>query len=434
VAADATKTDTRAADVIRDFKILSSIGATGHGGVDREAATISDGQARTWLTTWMRMNGFDVRVDPIGNIYGMRTFVPGAPYILLGSHLDSQPTAGAFDGAYGVLAAAHAAQRVAAAIEAQETIPAFNLAVVDWFNEEGSRFAPSMMGSSVFTGKMTLADAHAIQDASGITVLQALETIGFKGQDTPPTIAAYLEIHVEQGKDLAASGTAIGLVESNWAARKFSLTVLGDQAHTGSCPMEDRKDALLGASLFVAKLRALADEFPRGQLHTSVGQLSVQPNSPVVVASRVDLLADIRSADEDTLAKANERVQQIVVEVAQLAHVQMQLHETHQWGIQRYQEAGIALCERVLSETGLSYRRTVTLAGHDSTNMKDVVPTVMLFVPSENGVSHNEREYTKDADLVAGVEALERILFEVTAGRAQEIIGNFEPCFHRSSV
>lgn len=429
MAAKPTTPESRPAALINDFRILADIGATPAGGVDRQAGTTSDGQARTWFTTWLRMHHFDVSVDAIGNIYGLATFVPGAPYVLLGSHLDSQPTAGAYDGAYGVLAAAHAAHRLAAAVDAGELDPTFNVAVVDWFNEEGSRFSPSMMGSSVFTGKMDLATALVTRDTAGVSVGEALDTIGYRGSDSPPTIASYLEIHVEQGKEMAANGTTIGLVESNWAARKFSVSVLGDQAHTGSCPMEDRHDALLGAGLFVARLRALADEFPAGLLHTSVGQLTVTPNSPVVVASRVDLLADIRSADEETLAAANQRVQAIIAGIEQEAKVEIVLTETHHWGVQRYQEAGLQLCERVLSGTGLTHARTVTLAGHDSTNLKDVVPSIMLFVPSEGGISHNTREYTTDEDLMAGAEALEQILREAVAGTDGIFKGSFTAGF-----
>ncbi|WP_435748420.1 M20 family metallo-hydrolase [Microbacterium sp. PMB16] len=391
----------------------------------REAASIADGQARTWLTTWLELHDFEVRVDPIGNVFGLRTFVPGAPSVLVGSHLDSQPHAGRFDGAYGVLAAAHAADHVSRLVAAGDLTARFNVAVVDWFNEEGSRFSPSMMGSSVFTGKLSVEDAHETRDASGSSVAESLEAIGFLGTDRSPEVCSYAEIHVEQGKEMAEDGITIGVVESNWAAVKFSVVVTGEQAHTGSTRMHDRRDALYGASLFVARLRQLADEFAAGELHTSVGKLTVTPNSPVVVASRVDLLADVRSLDEELLQVAMARIEEIVAEIEDEANVEFELHESHRWGVQSYPATGVELSEDILGSSPYSFARTVTLAGHDSTNMKDVVPTVMLFVPSEGGISHNEQEYTKDADLIAGVDAIARVTARLVAGDLVD--GSAEP-------
>lgn len=401
---------------LTDFAALSAIGATPRGGVDREAATIADGQARVWLTAWLQLNGFDVQIDPIGNLFGLATLVPGAPYVLLGSHLDSQPTAGRFDGAYGVLAAAHAARGVLASATSGRFAPRFNLAIVDWFNEEGSRFAPSMMGSSVFTGKLPLETALAVVDHRGVAVAEALTSIGQLGTATAPDVVAYAEIHVEQGRGLAETGVTIGIVESNWAARKFSVLITGEQAHTGATRMSDRRDALFGASLFVVALRELADEFEVGDLHTSVGRLDVRPNSPVVVPREVLLLADIRSAHATVLERADARLAEIVSEIERHSRTSITIAETHAWPVQPYQAEGVQLAERVLAQTPYSHVRTVTLAGHDSTNLKDVVPTVMLFVPSEGGIAHSELERTKDSDLLAGVDALTAVAAELASG------------------
>jgi N-carbamoyl-L-amino-acid hydrolase len=409
---------------LRDFRSLSAIGETPGRGVDRQAATPADAQARAWFTTLAAHYGFRTETDRIGNLFALFEWNPGAPYVLVGSHLDSQPTAGKYDGAYGVAAALHAGRRLADAVirKAAEgdlsakPAPKYNLAVVDWFNEEGCRFAPSMMGSSVYTGKLSADVALSVVDAHGTTVRDALEDIRQLGSGTGPRAAAYAEIHIEQGRSLEETGTTIGLVHSCWAAVKYSATVHGEQAHTGSTVIADRKDALLGASRLVVLLREIADHFPGAVLHTSVGQLTVYPNSPVVVPSKVDMVMDMRTADEDVLASAKALLRAGLARIEAETGVSIDVQESHSWGINPYQPAGVDLAEACADELGLTRRRVFTLAGHDSINMKDIVPTVMLFVPSVDGISHNEREFTHDADACAGVDLLTRVVERLCDG------------------
>ena len=245
--------------------------------MERQAGSAADGKQRAWLTRILQDKGFDVSFDQVGNQFGLLELQPGAPYVLVGSHLDSQPTAGRYDGAYGVLAAAHAAFRLAAEWQADGTAPRYNLAVVNWFNEEGARFKPSMMGSSVYTGKMTPENALATTDAAGITVREALEATAALGQGTGPAAAYAAEIHIEQGRSMERDGITIGVVDSNWAANKYQFEVHGEQGHTGSTVIADRRDALLGASMLVVAAREIADHFADGAVHTSVGQLDVYP-------------------------------------------------------------------------------------------------------------------------------------------------------------
>ncbi len=400
---------------VQDFRTMSAFGATENGGVDRQAATIPDGEQRRWLAGLLEEHGFTVKFDHAGNQWGLYESVPGAPFVVVGSHMDSQPTAGRYDGAYGVLAAAHAAFRLAARWEAGATAPKFNLAVVNWFNEEGSRFKPSMMGSSVYTGKLELEDALNTKDAAGITVRDALDAIGCRGTFEGPEAAYCAEIHIEQGRSMEREGVTIGLVSSNWAANKYEFVVHGEQAHTGSTVIADRKDALLGASMLVVAVRELADRFP-GALHTSVGQLNVYPNSPVVVPSRVNLLLDLRSADEAVLAEADALLHARITEIERLANVSVEKHHSHSWAVTPYQPEGVELAAKVAADLGLSNKEVMTLAGHDSTNMKDLVPTVMLFVPSVDGISHNEHEYTTDEDIVAGLTMLTEVVGRLCDG------------------
>ena len=235
---------TTSAQFLEDFAAMSSFGATPGGGVDRQAGTPADHATRAWFGEWLARHGFEESVDEAGNQFGTMDLVPGAPYVLIGSHLDSQPLAGRYDGAYGVLAAAHACALVAEETRAGSIAPAYNLAVVNWFNEEGSRFAPSMMGSSVFTGKLQLKDALATTDSNGTTVSQAL-TSGHRTPDgTAPRLAGvsqYAEIHIEQGRNLEESGTQVGTVDRTWAASKYRVTVDGAQSHTGATRMADRR-------------------------------------------------------------------------------------------------------------------------------------------------------------------------------------------------
>ncbi|MCT9871526.1 M20 family metallo-hydrolase [Paenarthrobacter aurescens] len=404
---------------VQDFRTMSAFGATENGGVDRQAATIPDGEQRRWLAGLLEQHGFTVKFDHAGNQWGLYEAVPGAPFVVVGSHMDSQPTAGRYDGAYGVLAAAHAAFRLAARWEAGATAPKFNLAVVNWFNEEGSRFKPSMMGSSVYTGKLELEDALNTKDAAGVTVRDALDAIGCRGTFEGPEAAYCAEIHIEQGRSMEREGVTIGLVNSNWAANKYEFVVHGEQAHTGSTVIADRKDALLGASMLVVAARELADRFP-GVLHTSVGQLNVYPNSPVVVPSRVNLLLDLRSADEAVLAEADALLHARITEIERLANVSVEKNHSHSWAVTPYQPEGVELAAKVAADLGLSNKEVMTLAGHDSTNMKDLVPTVMLFVPSVDGISHNEHEYTTDEDIVAGLTMLTEVVGRLCDGALED--------------
>ncbi len=408
---DAAPTD---ADFLRDFETMSAFGATPSGGVDRQAASTADIEQRRWFAGLLEAKGLRVEYDRIGNQFGLLELVPGAPYVIVGSHMDSQPTAGRFDGAYGVLSAAHAAFRIAATWREDATAPRFNIAVVNWFNEEGSRFAPSMMGSSVFTGKLALETALAIRDHAGISVADALASTGFLGTGTGPTPAFCAEIHIEQGRLLEDAGTTIGLVTASWAASKYEIVVNGAQAHSGATIMADRQDALLGAALLVVAARELADRFP-GVLHTAVGQLDVYPNSPVVVASRVNLLLDLRSADEEVLREANALFLDRIASIESSAQVSIDRTLSHAWGVNPYQSEGVELARRCATGLGLVNGNIMTVAGHDSINMKDLVPTVMLFVPSVQGVSHNEGEHTVDSDLLAGLA----VLTDVTRRLAQ---------------
>ena len=409
--------NTAETNFLNDWAISSAFGAVeGTNGVERQAASAADGEQRAWLAERLTEQGFTVRRDAIGNQFGLLELVPGAPYVLVGSHMDSQPTAGRFDGAYGVLAGAHACFQLAAELADAPGTAKFNLGVINWFNEEGSRFKPSMMGSSVFTGKLSLAEALATPDPVGITVHEALDMLDERGDLTTLPVASYAEIHVQQGRSMEEEGVTIGLVSATWAAHKFEFRVSGAQAHSGSALMADRQDALLGAARLVVAARELVDQFPAGALHTACGELNVYPNSPVVVASEVTLLLDLRSPDSEVIAAAHRSLMETVARVERDDRVAIEVIAEHSWEQNPYPEAGVELARSVAEQLGLTHDRVLTVAGHDSTNMKDEVPTVMLFVPSVDGVSHNLDEFTRDEDLLAGLQALTGVVRELVTG------------------
>lgn len=401
---------------LSDFRSMSSIGATPGGGVDRQAATVADGQTRHWFRGLVESRGFDVQYDRVGNQFALLELVPGAPYIAIGSHLDSQPLGGRFDGAYGVLAGVHAAIRAAEALHDDPDV-AFNVAVVNWFNEEGCRFKPSMMGSAVFTGKIPADVALATTDPAGVSVAEALAAIGTVG-DYRLDIAGYLEIHIEQGRVLEDTGLTIGLVESTWGANKYEFVVHGEQAHTAATIIADREDALFGASSIVVAARQIANEFstPEGAVIASCGEFTVFPNSPVVVASRVNLLVDLRSTDPELLERATQAFQGRLAEIECEAKVLIERGAEHIWESKAYDEGGMKLAAACAAELGLPHGVVRTVSGHDSTNVKDLVPTVMLFIPSVEGISHNEKEFTSDADMIAGVRLLSALTARVLRG------------------
>lgn len=404
-----------AAAFLRDFATMSEFGATPSGGVDRQAAGEADIAQRRWFAELLTAHGLRVQYDRIGNQFGLLDLNPGAPYVMVGSHMDSQPTAGKYDGAYGVLAAAHAAFALAKEWSESGKRPQYNVAVVNWFNEEGSRFVPSMMGSGVYTGVLAPETALAVTDKDGVSVAEALAPTGFIDDSDGPRAAFCAEIHIEQGRLLENAGIAIGLVTASWAAKKYVVTVEGDQAHSGATVMEDRRDALYGAALLVVFARELADRFA-GVLHTAVGQLDVYPNSPVVVASRTRLLLDLRSADEAVLAEANRMLSDRFAEIERIAKVTIHQSLSHEWGIDPYQPEGIELARSCTERLGYSHDEILTVAGHDSTNMKKIVPTIMLFVPSVEGISHNEREHTLDENMLAGLDVLTDVVRRLAHG------------------
>ncbi len=394
------------------FAESMAIGRKPNGGTDRMALTPDDRAHRAWLVEQLHAAGAEVRVDAVGNIFGLFTWDDAAPYILCGSHLDSQENGGVYDGAYGVAAALCAARAVDEAVRVSQLVPKANLAVVDWTNEEGARFEPSLMGSRVFTGALRLSDVEQAQDLDGVRFGDALREGGWQGTDEPPHAAAYLELHVEQGPVLEAASVSIGAVTGNWAAVKMDVLILGEQSHTGSTPMSLRKDALYGMALLTVAARKLADEHERRgiELRTSVTKVQLFPRSPNIVTSECRLHLEIRAESEEEARAASQRMMARFAEIEASSGTHIKVTGTEVRPSMAFPESGISLVEHAAAACGLTCMRTKTVCGHDAVALAAHVPTALMFVPSVDSHAHAPNEFTKPEDLVNGVRTFEQAL------------------------
>jgi len=392
---------------------LARIGATPGGGVCRLSASTEDGLARDWFRARLEEFDLTVSVDAVGNMFGVAELAgPDAPLLLTGSHLDSQPSGGRYDGAYGVLASLEAVVAVRAAAANGSSPARRNLAVVNWTNEEGARFSPSTLGSAVYAGVATDEFAQSRVDGDGVTLGEALAKIGYLGADAPPRhVAAYVELHIEQGPELERAGKTIGVVEGNWGTVKYVAEIEGRAAHTGPTPMAGRRDALLPAAELVLCCRQLSD-VTGGALLSSVGRLDVQPNSTNVVAGLVRLFAEFRGVDPAVLAEACARFEARAQELSTSA-VPVRMSRTVNRLAGDFDPGMRDLIESVAHDLGHTTLRLATIAGHDAVSLREVCPSAMIFVPSAGGVSHHEAEFTRPEDLAVGAEVLAATLLRL---------------------
>ena len=386
----------------RSLMDLAAIGATPKGGVRRLTLTDLDRQGRDRFVQWAKQSGMSVRVDAIGNIFAHRAGADdGLPPVMTGSHLDTQPSGGKFDGAYGVLAGLEVVRtlnehgiRTRAPIE-----------VAAWTNEEGSRFVPTMMGSGVFTGVYTLEQVRAQKDVDGISVGDALKAIGYVGDAGPIEVSAYFEAHIEQGPILEDTRTTIGVVQGALGQRWFDVAILGQDSHAGPTPMELRKDALLAASRLVIEVNRIAKTYPDNARGT-VGSLRVSPNSRNVVPGEVAMTVDLRNASDETLLAMVADLRACAKVVAAECRVSIDVQEVLYFAPSHFAPALIESVRAAAAALGLSHRDIVSGAAHDAVYMNRVAPTAMIFVPCEGGLSHNELENARPDEIAAGCSVL----------------------------
>lgn len=393
----------------RELETLARFGATPAEGVNRQALSAEEIAARRHLIEQARQRQLAVWADTAGNIFfRLAGREPDLSPVLTGSHIDSQPTGGRFDGAFGVLAGLEALQALAAAP------PRRSVVVVVWMNEEASRFAPGMMGSQAFVGQWELSAIRGVRDAQGLSVGECLDRLQATEQDIPLTspgfpVAAFLEAHIEQGPILEEQGVPVGIVSGIQGTRRYRVRVLGEAAHAGTTPAHRRRDALLAATRIIQGLAALAGQWP--DLMFTVGMLRVSPNAPSVVPAESFFSIDIRHPDDALLARLDGEIQHCceasappcTVEVSRIA-VAASLN---------FPTALRARLQRVAKSLGVPTLEIYAGAGHDARHLHAVCPTAMLFAPCRDGVSHAEHEWAEPADLAAATRVLAAALWDL---------------------
>lgn len=386
----------------RSLMDLASIGATPKGGVKRIALTEQDRQGRDQFVAWAKEADMSVRVDAIGNIFAHRKGENDKlPPIMTGSHLDSQPSGGKFDGAYGVMAGLEVVRRLnELGIRTRAPIE-----VTAWTNEEGSRFAPTMMGSGVFASVYEVEAMHAQKDVDGVSVGEALKDIGYQGEAKPVKVGAYFEAHIEQGPVLENTNTVIGAVQGALGQRWFDVEITGQDSHAGPTPMALRKDALLAASRLVIETNRIACTYP-DNARATVGHLRVIPNSRNVVPGRVNLTLDVRNAKDQTLLAMVTDLKTSATRIAAECRCTIDITEILYFAPSHFDSELVDSVRQSAQALGLSCRDIVSGAAHDAVYLNRVAPTAMIFVPCEGGLSHNELENARPEHIAAGASVL----------------------------
>lgn len=399
----------------RMMEDVSKFGGGPDGSMTRLTLSKEDGEARDWLGQWFAQNGFELAVDAIGNQFGKLVLAgSNAPVVMVGSHIDSQPNGGRFDGALGVIAACEAVRSVSERLKAEGKLSACNFQIVNWTNEEGARFQPSLLGSSVFTGTLDLDWALDRADGDGITVRQSLDAIGYAGKDKVEVPDALVELHIEGDSHLFNAGERFGIFTRYWGATKYRLAFLGRQAHTGATPMAQRKDAVLAAAYLIADLKDIAGQHGL-DLHTSVGRLEVFPNSPNVVPAEAVLFIELRSGSPEILAEAERKMKLRIDEACAKAGVTYEVRSIDRRKAGSFAPGLVRLAETVAAQYGQTSRHLDTIGGHDAVAMSDVCPAVVLAVRSRDGVIHHPTEYTSPEDQALGTQILADMLYEIAS-------------------
>lgn len=394
----------------RSLMELAEIGATPKGGVCRLALTDLDKRGRDLVIGWAKESGLSVTIDKIGNGFLRRAGKNDAlPPIVTGSHIDTQPTGGKFDGNYGVLAGLEVIRTLDdAGIQTEAPIE-----VAFWTNEEGSRFVPVMMGSGVFAKAFSLEHAYAATDADGKSVGDELARIGYVGDQEPGDhpIGAYFETHIEQGPVLEDHDVTIGVVPGVLGIRWYDCTVTGMEAHAGPTPMALRKDAMQVAAKLIQEVVAIAHRHePHGR--GTVGNVTVHPNSRNVIPGQVKFSVDLRNSTDALVDAMDEDLRAVIAETKRSSGLPIDLQVVSEYPAQPFHEDCIAAVKGAAERLGYSNMSVVSGAGHDAVYMAQLAPAGMIFIPCKDGISHNEIEDAQPQHIEAGCNVLLHAMLE----------------------
>jgi N-carbamoyl-L-amino-acid hydrolase len=381
-------------------------GATERGGVCRLTLSEADRRARDWFVEACERASCRVALDDMGNIFARRRGRrDDLPPIAIGSHLDTQPTGGRFDGILGVLAGLEVLRTLDAnGVETEHPIE-----VIDWTNEEGARFAPAMLGSGVFAGVLEKDYAHGREDRDGRRFGDELASIGYRGEEPcgRHPLDSYFELHIEQGPVLEAENKTIGIVEGVQGIRWYDLVLEGAAAHAGTTPLDMRRDASLAAARIISAVRGLCEEIGDGALATT-GVIEAHPNSRNVVPGRVFLTVDLRHTQTPTLDRMERRLEALVAATSAGCNVEAKLERIWDSPPVRFDPDCVAAVREAARASGHPSLEIVSGAGHDAVYVSRAAPTAMIFIPCKDGVSHNESESADPEHAAAGASVLLR--------------------------
>lgn len=384
-------------------------------GTSRLAFTESDWQAKEYFIGLMKESGLAVRVDAFGNIIGrMEGSEEGLPAVAFGSHLDTVPEGGNFDGVVGVVAGLAAIKQ----LQKRETLR-HPLELIIFAAEESSRFGFSVMGSKVMTGA---SDKHAwrkAKDKDGVLLSEALKAQGFdleaigSAVRTKDEFKAFVELHIEQGPVLEKDGLTIGIVEAIAAPIRIKITVEGLASHSGTTPMNQRQDALVSAAMIVLAVRDVAKEYSERSIVGTVGVLRVNPGAMNVIPGLVEMWVDLRGTDYETIIEAMQEIKDSISDIAEEQETPVSIDVMASDRPVVMSDDIKNIIEEVCKEKNMMYRRMPSGAGHDAMNMAKITPTGMIFIPCREGISHNGAEYAAAEDIVAGVDVLSEVIYKL---------------------
>jgi len=399
----------------RSIEALARIGALPGGGCSRAALTDEDREARELFARWSKEAGCEVRVDALGNMFAWRTGAdPDAPAVLIGSHLDTQPHGGRFDGIYGVMCGLEVLRTLNDA--GVETIAP--VVVVNWTNEEGVRFAPGLSGSAGFSGLFTPEFVLDTVGTDGSRFGDELHRIGFAGDFAPSAalFRAYIEPHIEQGPHLENAGVPVGVVSSVQGVRWFNVELAGADRHAGTTSMQVRRDTFMAAARMSVAMRSAALAASE-DIRFTIGRVFVEPGSPNTVPGRTEFAIDLRHTEDDLLERLEVEFRRIAAEVAAEENVSCTFSRTMEVPSVAFDEGIIRALEEAATRCGYPARRMVSGAMHDASNVARMIPTAMIFVPSRGGISHAEDEWTEPEDVTAGCKVLFNAVLDLAGVR-----------------